>query len=204
MMTLNETVLKYPDPETTTDYLNIANRALLYLTSRPSVVMASGRGMYLVDTEGKRCLDFVGGWAVTCLGHSPEVIHAAIAGQSQLLVNASPAFLNKPMIELADLLTRISGLERVFFASTGAEANESAIKLARKYGAKHRNGAYEIVTAIKGFHGRTLTTRRVEDVPSGSILRVRSVSSAIHSSTNWLPTNSRNSLTIFATQFRIQ
>jgi acetylornithine/N-succinyldiaminopimelate aminotransferase len=143
---------------TTEDYLNIANQALLFVTSRPPVVMASGQGMYLLDTEGKRYLDFVGGWAVTCLGHSPEVIHRTLALQSQLLVNASPAFLNKPMIELAELLTRISGFERVFFASTGAEANEGAIKLARKYGAKHLTGAYEIVTTIKGFHGRTLAT----------------------------------------------
>jgi acetylornithine/N-succinyldiaminopimelate aminotransferase len=143
---------------TTKEYLRTASESLLFVTARPPVVMASGRGMHLMDTEGKEYLDFVGGWAVTCLGHSPEVIHKALFKQSQLLVNASPAFLNEPMIELADLLTKVSGFERVFFASTGAEANESAIKLARKYGAKHLDGAYEIITMIKGFHGRTITT----------------------------------------------
>ncbi len=157
-MSHNEAKAKNTALKTTKDYLSVANQALLFVTSRPPVVMASGQGMYLVDTEGKKYLDFVGGWAVTCLGHSPEVIHRALAVQSQMLVNASPAFLNKPMIELADLLTRISGFERVFFASTGAEANESAIKLARKYGEKQLNGAHEIVTAMGGFHGRTLAT----------------------------------------------
>lgn len=143
---------------TTNDYLEAADRSLLFVTSRPPVVMASGRGMRLTDTEGKEYLDFVGGWAATCLGHSPEAVRKALAAQSPLLVNASPSFLNKPMVELADLLARVSGLERVFLASTGAEANEGAIKLARKYGALRLNGAYEIVTTLKGFHGRTLTT----------------------------------------------
>jgi len=154
----NETVASNAALISTQDYLAVADRALLFVTRRPPVVMASGRGMYLTDTEGKEYLDFVGGWAVTCLGHSPQVIHKTLAEQSQQLVNASPAFLNKPMIELADLLTSVSGFERVFFASTGAEVNEGAIKLARKYGAKHLNGAYEIITTIKGFHGRTLAT----------------------------------------------
>ncbi len=154
----NETVASNTALLSTQDYLAAADRALLFVTRRPPVVMASGRGMYLTDTEGKEYLDFVGGWAVTCLGHSPQVIHKTLAEQSQQLVNASPAFLNKPMIELADLLTSVSGFERVFFASTGAEANEGAIKLARKYGTKRLKGAYEIITTIKGFHGRTLAT----------------------------------------------
>lgn len=143
---------------TTKDYLEAAERSLLFVAPRPSVVMASGRGIRLTDTEGNEYLDFVGGWAVTCLGHSPEAIRKALVAQSELLVNASPSFLNKPMIELADLLAEVSGLQRVFLASTGAEANEGAIKLARKYGALCLNGAYEIVTTLKGFHGRTLAT----------------------------------------------
>ena len=123
-ITANNTVFT-----TTKEYLRTANESLLFVTARPAIVMASGQGMYLMDTEGREYLDFVGGWAVTCLGHSPEVIHKALFEQSQLLVNASPAFLNKPMIELADLLTKVSGFERVFFASTGGEANEGAINL---------------------------------------------------------------------------
>jgi acetylornithine/N-succinyldiaminopimelate aminotransferase len=144
--------------KTTKEYLKAAGRSLLFITKRPPIVMASGHGMYLVDTEDKEYLDFIGGWAVTCLGHSPKVIQKTLAAQASLLVNASPAFFNQPMIELAAFITRLSGLERVFFANTGSEANESAIKLARKYGSKYLNGAYEIITTIKGFHGRTLAT----------------------------------------------
>ncbi len=78
----NETVANNAALKSTQDYLVAADRALLFVTRRPLVVMASGRGMYLTDTEGKEYLDFVGGWAVTCLGHSPEVIHKTLAGNS--------------------------------------------------------------------------------------------------------------------------
>lgn len=133
-------------------------QAILFTTNRPDIVMERGEGLYLWDTAGKRYLDFVGGWAVVSLGHSPAAIKRALEQQSALLVNASPAFYNRPMLEFAKLLTEISGFDKVFFASSGAEANEGAIKLARKYGAKKRGGAYEIITAKNGFHGRTLAT----------------------------------------------
>ena len=135
-----------------------AKRSILFTTTRPDVVVARGEGMYLWDTEEKKYLDFVGGWAVTSLGHSPECIARALAQQSKVLVNASPSFYNIPMIEYANLLTQQSCFDRVFFASSGAEANEGAIKLARKYGALHRAGAFEIITTINSFHGRTLAT----------------------------------------------
>ena len=135
-----------------------AKRSILFTTTRPDVVMARGEGMYLWDTEEKRYLDFVGGWAVTSLGHSPDCITRALAQQSAVLVNASPSFYNIPMIEYAKLLTEQACFDRVFFASSGAEANEGAIKLARKYGALHRAGAFEIITTINSFHGRTLAT----------------------------------------------
>ncbi|HEY9059868.1 MAG TPA: acetylornithine/succinylornithine family transaminase [Pseudobacteroides sp.] len=139
-------------------YLMKATKSILFTAKRPDIVMERGKGMYLWDTRGKKYLDFLGGWAVTCLGHCPEVISEALKNQSQLLVNASPAFYNKPMIQFAELLTNISCFDRAFFASSGAEANEGAIKLARKYGSKHLNGAYEIITTVNGFHGRTLAT----------------------------------------------
>ncbi len=130
--------------------------SILFTAKRPDIVMEKGRGMYLWDTDGHRYLDFMGGWAVTSLGHCPEVMRNALMSQSKILINASPAFYNAPMLSFAGLLTKLSGFERVFFASSGAEANESAVKLARKYGAKGKNGAYEIITAINSFHGRTL------------------------------------------------
>ena len=142
----------------TNELLAEAKTSILFTAVRPDIIMERGQGMYLWDTLGKKYLDFVGGWAVTSLGHSPEVIATALEKQSRLLVNASPAFYNTSMINFAKLLTNISCFDRVFFASSGAEANESAIKLARKYGALHRNGAFEIITTTNSFHGRTLAT----------------------------------------------
>ncbi len=143
---------------TTKELLEQAEKSILFTAKRPNVVMEKGEGMYLWDTDGKKYLDFIGGWAVNCLGHCPAVISDALNEQSSLLVNASPTFYNKPMIELSRLLADISCFDRVSFTSTGAEANEGAIKLARKFGSKYRNGAFEIITTISSFHGRTLAT----------------------------------------------
>ena len=142
----------------TRELLAEAKRSILFTTVRPEVVMEKGEGLYLWDTDGKKYLDFVGVWAVTSLGHSPAVIAKALARQSKVLVNASPSFLNIPMIEYARLLVNRSCFDRVFFASSGAEANEGAIKLARKYGSLYRDGAFEIITTVNSFHGRTLAT----------------------------------------------
>lgn len=128
------------------------------VAARPPLVFVAGRGSWIVDQRGKRYLDFVQGWAVNALGHCPPEIAQALARQSQRLVNPSPAYFNAPAVELAGKLARFSGLERVFLASSGAEANEGAIKLARKWGELKRGGAYEIVTFEGAFHGRTLAT----------------------------------------------
>ena len=98
------------------------------------------------------------GWAVNCLGHSPPVVAEALAAQAKLLLTPSPAFYNGPSLKLAQALVENSCFDQVFFANSGAEANEGAIKLARKYGAKYKNGAFEIITFEGGFHGRTLAT----------------------------------------------
>ena len=132
--------------------------ALMEITSRPPTVFVRGEGSLLWDDSGKRYLDFVQGWAVNCLGHSPPAIADALAAQAKLLLTPSPAFYNGPSLELAKALTDHSCFDQVFFTNSGAEANEGAIKLARKYGALHKNGAYEIITFEGGFHGRTLAT----------------------------------------------
>jgi acetylornithine/N-succinyldiaminopimelate aminotransferase len=132
--------------------------ALMEITSRPPTVFVRGEGSFLWDDSGKRYLDFVQGWAVNCLGHSPPAIADALAVQAKLLLTPSPAFYNGPSLELAKALTDHSCFDQVFFANSGGEANEGAIKLARKYGALHKNGAYEIITFEGGFHGRTLAT----------------------------------------------
>src|ERR1700737_1936717 len=132
--------------------------ALMDIAARPQTVFVRGEGAYLWDDSGKRYLDFMQGWAVNCLGHSPPVIAEALAAQAKLLLTPSPAFYNGPSLELAKALIDRSCFDRVFFANSGAEANEGAIKLARKYGTLHRNGAYEIITFEGAFHGRTLAT----------------------------------------------
>jgi acetylornithine/N-succinyldiaminopimelate aminotransferase len=138
---------------------NAANfDSVMDITPRPPIVFVGGQGSWLTDSEGNTYLDFIQGWAVNCLGHSPRPILEALARQAERLINCSPAFYNDQMIRLADLLTRHSGLHQVFLANSGAEANEGAIKLARKWGAKYRDGAHEIVTMDHGFHGRTLAT----------------------------------------------
>jgi acetylornithine/N-succinyldiaminopimelate aminotransferase len=128
------------------------------VAARPPLVFVEGRGSWLVDHAGRRYLDFVQGWAVNSLGHCPPQIAAALAAQAQRLISPSPAFFNDAALALAGRLAALSGLPRVFLASSGAEANEGAIKLARKWGELHRDGAFEIVTFADGFHGRTLAT----------------------------------------------
>ncbi|MHC2619219.1 acetylornithine/succinyldiaminopimelate/putrescine aminotransferase [Bradyrhizobium huanghuaihaiense] len=132
--------------------------ALMDITARPKAVFVRGAGSYLWDDGRKRYLDFVQGWAVNCLGHSPPAIADALAAQAKRLLTPSPAFYNEPSLKLAQALVENSAFDQVFFANSGAEANEGAIKLARKYGSLHRNGAFEIISFEGGFHGRTLAT----------------------------------------------
>jgi acetylornithine/N-succinyldiaminopimelate aminotransferase len=132
--------------------------ALMNITARPQTVFVKGEGAYLWDDNGKRYLDFMQGWAVNCLGHSPAIVADALAAQAKLLLTPSPAFYNGPSLKLAKALVANSCFDQVFFANSGAEANEGAIKLARKYGALHKGGAHEIITFVGGFHGRTLAT----------------------------------------------
>ncbi len=138
--------------------VQLSKENLLYVSDKPDIVMQSGKGMILKDHHGKSYLDFIGGWAVNVLGHSPKCMIRALKKQAKKLINASPSFYNKPMLEFADLLMKNSCFDRCFFMSTGAEANEGAIKLARKFGQVKKNGAYKIITTIGGFHGRTLAT----------------------------------------------
>ncbi|QEL64210.1 acetylornithine aminotransferase [Oryzomicrobium terrae] len=143
---------------------------LMWITARPDLVFVEGRGSWLTDHRGKRYLDFVQGWAVNCLGHGHPAIVDALAAQAGKLINPSPAFYNEPSLKLARGLTEHSGFDRVFFASTGAEANEGAIKLARKWGKVHKGGAFEIITFTGSFHGRTLATMSASGKPGWDTL----------------------------------
>ena len=132
--------------------------ALMDITTRPELVFTRGQGSWLEDHNGKRYLDMIQGWAVNALGHSPQVVVDAICAQAQQVLNPSPGFYNAPAMKLAQLITDASCFDRVFFANSGAEANEGAIKLARKWGRVHRDGAYKIICFQEGFHGRTIAT----------------------------------------------
>ena len=132
--------------------------ALMDITARPKTVFVRGEGACLWDDTGKRYLDFIQGWAVNCLGHAPAIVADALAAQARLLITPSPAYYNDASLKLAKALVDVSAFDQVFFANSGAEANEGAIKLARKYGALHRNGGFEIITFEGAFHGRTLAT----------------------------------------------
>ncbi len=127
--------------------------------------MVEGRGSWLTDNNGKRYLDFLQGWAVNCLGHSNPGMIEALNVQAKKLINPSPAFYNEPMIRLSNLLTNNSCFNKVFFANSGAEANEGAIKLARKWGQLNKAGAFEIITFDHSFHGRTLATMSASGKP---------------------------------------
>ncbi|WP_250491899.1 MULTISPECIES: acetylornithine transaminase [unclassified Caballeronia] len=139
--------------------------SLMYITNRPEIVFTHGKGSWIYDNTGKRYLDFIQGWAVNSLGHCNEGMIEALEKQARTLINPSPAFYNAPMAQLAGLLTANSCFDKVFFANSGAEANEGAIKLARKWGRKFKNGAYEIITFDHSFHGRTLATMSASGKP---------------------------------------
>lgn len=139
--------------------------ALMDITERPPLVFVRGEGSWLWDHEGRRYLDFVQGWAVNCLGHCPPQVAEALAVQSRKLITPSPAYYNEPSMQLAQRITAHSCFQRVFFTNSGAEANEGAIKLARKWGALNKAGAFEIITFENSFHGRTLATMSASGKP---------------------------------------
>jgi acetylornithine/N-succinyldiaminopimelate aminotransferase len=120
------------------------------------VTLVRGKGAWVWDDQGRQYLDFVGGWAVNSLGHCPPVVVKALEKQAKTLIQTSNQFYTIPQIELAQLLIKHSCLDRVFFCNSGAEANEGAVKLARRYGKLRLNGAYEVITTYSSFHGRTL------------------------------------------------
>lgn len=126
--------------------------------TRTPVVFANAKGSWVTDIEGKKYLDFFPGWAVSGIGHcNPEVIKA-LNSQSYKLLHVSNNYYSKPQANLAETISKLSFNGKVFFANSGAEANESAIKLARAYGNSNKARRHEIITMKKSFHGRTLAT----------------------------------------------
>lgn len=139
--------------------------ALMALGPRPPNVFVRGQGSWLWDAQGRRHLDAVQGWAVNTLGHAPPQIAQALARQAGLLLQAGPGFHNAPALALAERLSALSGLDRAFIGTSGAEANEAAVKLARKWGQRQRAGAATVIGFCNGFHGRTLAMMAASGKP---------------------------------------
>jgi len=134
----------------------LEHKYLMHTTERTPLTLVRGKGARVWDEDGREYLDFVGGWATNSLGHCHPVVAEAVAEQVQTLIQTSNQFYTIPQIRFAELLVRNSCLDKVFFCNSGAEANEGAVKLARRYGKLHLKGAYEVITTMSSFHGRTL------------------------------------------------
>jgi acetylornithine aminotransferase len=136
-----------------------ANQYVMNTYARTPISIARGRGCRVYDLEGREYVDFVAGIAVNVLGHSHPDLVTAIQRQAQQLIHTSNLYYTEPQVELAKRLVERSFADKVFFCNSGAEANEAAIKLARRYAhEKYGAGRYEVITMLQSFHGRTLAT----------------------------------------------
>jgi acetylornithine/N-succinyldiaminopimelate aminotransferase len=138
------------------DWQELEKKLFLQTIKRAPVTLVRGKGARAWDDQGREYLDFTAGWATNSLGHCPPVVVKALVKQARTLMHTSSQFYTVPQLELAQLLVEHSCLNRVFFCNSGAEANEGAVKLARRYGKLRLNAAYEVITTCNSFHGRTL------------------------------------------------
>jgi len=141
---------------TSEQWKELESKYYMFLVRRQPMVLERGEGARVWDVDGKEYLDFTSGWAVNNAGHCNEAVADAIAEQARTLVQTSNQFYTIPQLKLAEILVENSCLDKIFICNSGAEANEGAIKLAKKYGKKNKDGAYEIITALNSFHGRTM------------------------------------------------
>ncbi len=140
------------------DIAAITDKFVAKTYARTPLALVKGRGLKVWDADGKEYLDFLAGIAVNSFGHCHPAIVRAIKQQAQTLMHVSNLYHMQPQSELARELCRNSFADRVFFCNSGAEANEAAIKLARRYGLEKLGGKYEIISTHNSFHGRTLAT----------------------------------------------
>lgn len=148
------------------NYIDEAEQALLHTYNRYQVVFEKGDGVYLYDLDGKKYLDFVSGIAVFALGYNNKEYNDALKAQIDKIIHTSNYYYNLPAIEAAKKLKEISGMDRVFFTNSGAEAIEGAIKTARKYAyLKDGRTDHEIIAMNHSFHGRTMGALSVTGNP---------------------------------------
>src|SRR5512145_2385570 len=140
------------------DVAKLTDKHVAQTYARYPIALVRGKGVRVWDADGKEYLDFLAGIAVNSLGHCHPAVVRAIQQQAQTLLHVSNLYHIQPQSELARELCRHSFADRAFFCNSGAEANEAAIKLARRYGSEKRGGRYEILSAHNSFHGRTLAT----------------------------------------------
>ena len=138
------------------NWQEIENKYYMPTFRRIPLTIVKGQGCRVWDEDGREYLDFVAGWAVNNLGHCHPAVVEAVTEQVKTLIHTSNSYYTIPQLQLAQLLVENSCLDRVFFGNSGAEATEGAVKLARRYGHLHLNGAYEVITTTGSFHGRTL------------------------------------------------
>lgn len=148
------------------DYIEEAEKDLLHTYNRFQIVLDKGKGVHLYDTDGKEYLDFVAGIAVFALGYGNKAYNDALKGQIDKIIHTSNYYYNVPAIEAAKRIKKVSGMDRVFFTNSGAEAIEGAIKTARKYAfLKDGNTDHEIIAMEHSFHGRTMGALSVTGNP---------------------------------------
>lgn len=138
--------------------IELENKYYMPVFNRLPIVLERGEGCWVYDNEGKKYLDFLAGIAVNAIGHCNKKLVAAISEQATKMIHCSNLFYTEQSSLLAKKLTQISGFDRVFFCNSGAEANEGALKLARKYAYVNGKNKPRIIAAMHSFHGRTITT----------------------------------------------
>ena len=141
--------------KSTKEYKDLEKKYYMQVVNRMPPVLVSGKGAVVTDNDGNEYLDFTAGWAVLNLGHSHDSVTEAIKDQAAKILQMSNLYYTTPQLSLAQTIVDNSALDRVFFCNSGAEANEGAAKLARKWGKKNLNGAFDIITTLNSFHGRT-------------------------------------------------
>lgn len=139
-----------------TDWIGLEKKYFMRTVERAPLTIVKGQGSYVWDESGRKYLDFVAGWAVNSLGHCHPAVIEAVRHQVGEIIQTSNHYYTIPQLQLAELLVENSSLDKIFLCNSGAEATEGAVKLARRYGKLHLNGAYEVITGTGSFHGRTL------------------------------------------------
>ncbi len=152
--------------QTATDWKALEAHYYVQCFNRSPVTIVRGDGTKVWDDEGREYLDFAAGIAVNALGHANAEIADAVADQAGTLVHTSNLFYTTPQLELAQILVDNSRLDRIFYVNSGGEATETAVKSARKYGRLHLDGAFEVITTNRGFHGRSLAMTAATGTPA--------------------------------------